>query len=612
MLFRISFLIVTILFVLNANAQISLNISVDESVKQSGDTIKTCFDEVEFTAKALYPDGTIVDDVSVTYKWDMGDGTKIEGKGTEFKTVSHRFKTGAYYVKLNIEDGYGEKAYTHRPLFTTIKQKFEGTKSDFETICKWDKVILTAGVKSEYWKHKLSESDKSASLLISNVVPIKRNINFRLFNYDAKIEKAEDISSVSVELEHADAGSLDIRLECPSGVSVILKQATTDKVVAGEPLINPKEKDRGKTYHYSWQEKESTYKKMQDEAGIYTFNYTDVEGNEHTNITYFPEGSYSPVESFSRLKGCPLNGDWKIIVVDNNKDINGYFGGWTLDTSDKLESGMWQFSITYDNYNWEGGNISSTDYKGVAFDEVIKGYDKEREYGELNYTLSVMDNFGCKHKKKVQVTVQKPKIFEDKKTGGEGKGDNEGKDGKKPEGVHAPVTLNFRIDESVFNWGKEFIWDMGDGEEETGETVSHEYTEGEAPEPRIYTVILKAESEQACIDTDTIEVKILAPESEFEVPNVVMRNGIDGNGVFKIKMKKSTNQLASFDCRIYNRWGKLLYKFTDWENGGWDCRINGRSVPEGVYFYVIKAEGKDKKVYKRRDYTGFFHIYEKK
>ena len=47
-----------------------------------------------------------------------------------------------------------------------------------------------------------------------------------------------------------------------------------------------------------------------------------------------------------------------------------------------------------------------------------------------------------------------------------------------------------------------------------------------------------------------------------------------------------------FHAYIYNRWGQLLYDWTD-PAGGWDGTYGGRDVKQGVYFLFVKAKGAD-------------------
>ena len=51
--------------------------------------------------------------------------------------------------------------------------------------------------------------------------------------------------------------------------------------------------------------------------------------------------------------------------------------------------------------------------------------------------------------------------------------------------------------------------------------------------------------------------------------------------------------MANFDVSIYNRWGQLVSSWNDM-NQTWDGKgIDGNNLPEGVYFYVLVAQGED-------------------
>lgn len=70
----------------------------------------------------------------------------------------------------------------------------------------------------------------------------------------------------------------------------------------------------------------------------------------------------------------------------------------------------------------------------------------------------------------------------------------------------------------------------------------------------------------------------------IEVSNVFSPNGDGINDVFYFPQKGGT----CFDCSIYNRWGRLLYRWQD-ANDGWDgtIQISGASVKDGVYYYIL-------------------------
>ncbi|MDE6654646.1 MAG: gliding motility-associated C-terminal domain-containing protein [Muribaculaceae bacterium] len=51
-----------------------------------------------------------------------------------------------------------------------------------------------------------------------------------------------------------------------------------------------------------------------------------------------------------------------------------------------------------------------------------------------------------------------------------------------------------------------------------------------------------------------------------------------------------------FDCHIFNRWGQEMIHLTD-PSQGWDGKYKGKTVPTGVYYYVIKAKGSEGRKY---------------
>lgn len=92
--------------------------------------------------------------------------------------------------------------------------------------------------------------------------------------------------------------------------------------------------------------------------------------------------------------------------------------------------------------------------------------------------------------------------------------------------------------------------------------------------------------------SDTYEVFV--GESRLECPNAFSPGASEGvNDEWKVSYKS----LISFECYIFNRWGVKVAEFSD-PAQGWDGKYNGKYVPSGVYYYVIKAEGADGKKYK--------------
>ena len=94
-------------------------------------------------------------------------------------------------------------------------------------------------------------------------------------------------------------------------------------------------------------------------------------------------------------------------------------------------------------------------------------------------------------------------------------------------------------------------------------------------------------AEEDCM-RDSTEITIAVSESMLLVPNVFTPNGDGKNDEFRVLYRS----LKEFHCWVYNRWGKLVYEWTD-PARGWDGTINGKPAAEGAYFYVIRALGTD-------------------
>lgn len=105
-------------------------------------------------------------------------------------------------------------------------------------------------------------------------------------------------------------------------------------------------------------------------------------------------------------------------------------------------------------------------------------------------------------------------------------------------------------------------------------------------EPGAYRVVCAVNN--AYCTSDSSEVAVQISESYLAVPNVFTPNGDGKNDEFRVAYRS----LKEFHCWVYNRWGKLVFEWTD-PAKGWDGTINGRPAAEGAYYYVIRALGTD-------------------
>jgi large repetitive protein len=144
----------------------------------------------------------------------------------------------------------------------------------------------------------------------------------------------------------------------------------------------------------------------------------------------------------------------------------------------------------------------------------------------------------------------------------------------------APLTVNFtnNSDSSV----NTFSWESNNEFFSSNENPENIFTES-----GVYIVNLIGTDNNGCenIFTDTIIVDLI-------IPNVFTPNG-DGKNDRFFDLSVSGLTLEDFAGKIFNRWGHIVYEWTD--NKGWDGRNNnGNNLSEGIYFYVISAKNPNK------------------
>jgi gliding motility-associated-like protein len=117
-----------------------------------------------------------------------------------------------------------------------------------------------------------------------------------------------------------------------------------------------------------------------------------------------------------------------------------------------------------------------------------------------------------------------------------------------------------------------------------------------------------------CYDTLYMKDPIDVENSLVEVPNVFTPNGDEFNNEFVVK----TKSLKSMSIHIYNRWGGLVHSWSysnirgrdyTYIHSVWDGKIGGRMASPGVYFYVVRAVGRDGA---KQNKNGFVHLFRDK
>ena len=94
---------------------------------------------------------------------------------------------------------------------------------------------------------------------------------------------------------------------------------------------------------------------------------------------------------------------------------------------------------------------------------------------------------------------------------------------------------------------------------------------------------------------------------EFDLPNVFTPNGDNINDVF---VSQNPGGVTKVDMKIFNRWGKLVFK-TDDPDINWDGRDidSKRFVPSGVYFYTCDVYEDRLTGQRIIPLSGFVHVF---
>lgn len=137
-----------------------------------------------------------------------------------------------------------------------------------------------------------------------------------------------------------------------------------------------------------------------------------------------------------------------------------------------------------------------------------------------------------------------------------------------------PVIPFTNLSEHSVRW----LWDFDDGKTSEEFSPAHEFENSGD-----YEVSLVAYNEYLCADT-AWKFMHIEPMTTLYIPRAFTPNGDGDNDLFKIG---GFNEGKSFNIRIWDRWGHLMFESNDM-NFTWDGRTSDNKLaPIGVYVYEI-------------------------
>lgn len=332
---------------------------------------------------------------NINFRWVFGDGVSFEGVGLNEITYTFDQQAG-YNLFLTTTDIQGQDAYATTRVRVGTTPIFAGTAVVNDTICLGDTALLN-GVATPVEGSFLSGGSFGDQLYLpdGNGVSYQTSITISGFPPGATIASLTDLDELCLNMEHSYLGDLEMRITCPSGQSVILKQypggggtylgEANDAAPNGVPGV-------GLDYCFSMS---ATWGTMLQEN---TAGNHIIAGNLPNN-TMTP-GTYTPFQSFANLAGCPINGDWTLTVTDNLSADDGFIFGWSLNFDAALNPSIESYTPTITESGW------ANDPSIVATLSETQVQVSPTSTGNQSYSFSVTDDFGCSYDTTITLHVR--------------------------------------------------------------------------------------------------------------------------------------------------------------------------------------------------------------
>lgn len=153
-------------------------------------------------------------------------------------------------------------------------------------------------------------------------------------------------------------------------------------------------------------------------------------------------------------------------------------------------------------------------------------------------------------------------------------------------------TVPLIVDLSNTGNGKINKWVFSDGKKANNEPNPVHVFE----EAGIYTIALTSTNAEGKTAVDSIKVEVIGNSSITSIPKEFSPNGDGVLDVFAVKPKN----IAKMNTKIFDKKGTIVYKF-EGTAAMWDGKdLQEKEAAEGIYFYMISAEGVDGKKYDQK------------
>lgn len=402
--------------------------------------VDICFgDSILFVAKPIFPysleatgSGYSQNVNNVTYGWGISDGgTYPNNDSIWFKPATRN----GFLVELSIRDSYPQTFWLNSKVRVSQLPNFSTTGPLQSTICLGESTNLlggvtpsdTVGVSIPAGTFQLGGSHAGTTYLPDGSgINYSTGIQISGFPAGSTIQNITDLNEVCLTIEHSFLGDLEIWLECPpvapatTGAIVALIDAYSGGAIPGgvaasgtflgRPYDDWGGGNAGIGWEYCFSSAFNTYGLMSTGGYGNTVNVAAQAGPPQLSagVSMNPNVVYQPVNPFTNFVGCPVNGDWKIHVRDNQSIDDGTIFEWSLYFDASYFPGMSSYQNTADQSWWTNDPTiisGQNDTSIVVLPTTV---------GAHNYTFNVIDNFGCAYDTTVTINVRPlPAIFQD-------------------------------------------------------------------------------------------------------------------------------------------------------------------------------------------------------
>lgn len=325
-----------------------------------------------------------VSGAGASYSWTMGNGATASGASSSYTYPA----PGSYLLNLNITDPLGcMNTNSINRIVQVSTTPTITTSATPSTLCTNQYSTLNASVTMNPYTVNCTPPVSGTTFLPDGSgVSYTTSITTNCYTPGATITSANDFQNLCINMEHSYLGDLSMRFICPNGQSMVLKAypgggGTYLGGALDDGTTNP---GTGATYCFT------------PSASTLLVNGPTVIAGSPAGNSIAP-GNYMPVDPFSNLIGCPLNGTWTIEITDNLAIDNGYIFNWDFNLNAAL-SIVPSFTPTIVSQGWVPApnltQINSTQASVLP-----------TSMGTPCFNYSVTDNFGCTYTQPQCITV---------------------------------------------------------------------------------------------------------------------------------------------------------------------------------------------------------------